>query len=248
MAPWGSFITIPRSLFFFICTPQPKAQPKTKHSKNSFFPYGKGMKENVEFQVVLDFHLGSLVLLCYLGVHLKKNSGRKSCLKLEKSGNPVFTRKIYPIFHIHWVFVGGFWCITNFGSFTWSVPPFGQVLWSNRGYQRWPTWERLGVSWHFETHSPFCWEAGFCFLLGVKGYVGFSKNVPSPKFNSVFWRFTPINLVTVPRMTILDFDEVWSGFYHGIQSNHLPFRGRNMHFLPSCLEAHHREVTTQEVG
>ena len=97
------------------------------------------MKENVEFQVVLDFHLGSLVLLCYLGVHLKKNSGRKSCLKLEKTCNPVFTRKIYPIFHIHWVFVGGFWCITNFGSFTWAVPPFGQVLWSNRGYQRWPT-------------------------------------------------------------------------------------------------------------
>lgn len=165
MAPWGSFITIPRSLFFFTCTPQPKAQPKTTHSKNSFF-LSKGMKENVEFQVVLDFHLGSLVLLCYLGVHLKKNSGRKSCLKLEKTCNPVFTRKIYPIFHIHWVFVGGFWCITNVGSFTWSVPPFGQVLWSNRGYQRWPTWERLGVSWHFETHSPFfgrqvfalCWE------------------------------------------------------------------------------------------
>lgn len=53
------------------------------------------MKENEEFQVVLDFHLGSLVLLCYLGVHLKKNSdsGRKSCLKLEKTCNPVFTQK-----------------------------------------------------------------------------------------------------------------------------------------------------------
>ena len=87
----------------FCFTPQPKTQPKTTQKNSKFFPYGKVWKKMRNFRLYCRIFTWVHLCCCVIWVSIFLNSGRKSCLKLERTCNPVFARNnIYNIYiYIH---------------------------------------------------------------------------------------------------------------------------------------------------
>lgn len=120
---------------FFCCTPQPKAPPKTKHSKNSIFSLWKRYERKCRISgCILGFSLGFACVVVLFGCPFKKEQRKKILFETRKNLQPCIYKKDisylpYPLGVCWWILVHHKCWLIHLGSATfWTGPLVEQRL------------------------------------------------------------------------------------------------------------------------